>query len=293
VHIEYFASQEEVFNEKKALADYLKPGGTLIICGDNVRVRSAETLFKGTVVTFGFEEIDTLQASHQTVLYENNHAVGTTFRINVAGNSTPVTLYGALGTPRTYSALAALGVAQTLGLDTIKSAQALSHWTPAPGRLRLIPGMHDSTIIDDTYNASPSATTAGIDALTDIFATRRIAVIGDMLELGKHSADAHTDIGKYVVEHKIDMLITVGFRARTIAEAARDAGMSEDAIRSYEHGESERAGLELAPQIQAGDVIYVKGSQSMRMERTVAVLMSEPARAEELLVRQDEEWKKR
>ena len=85
----------------------------------------------------------------------------------------------------------------------------------------------------------------------------------------------------------------MGFRARAAGEAALDAGMPEGNIREYEHGESQRAGEELRAEMKEGDIVLVKGSQSMRMERTVLALMAEPDRAPELLVRQDEEWKTR
>lgn len=291
-HVEYFSSPEQVLHEKRALAEYIKPGGTLVLYGDDSRLRNFGTMFQGATVTYGFDQKNTFTASRDTTMYEGSTPTGTSFRVDYVGSSIPVSLYGALGRPRAYAATAALAVATVIEVGTVEAAQALSAWTPAPGRLRLVPGMHNSTIIDDTYNASPTATLAALEALKSISAQRRIAVLGDMLELGKYSADAHKEVGMYAAEHA-DMLITVGFRARAIAEAARDAGMSDSQVREYEHGESERAGLELAREVKAGDVILVKGSQSMRMERAVVALMNESSQAEELLVRQDDEWMKR
>jgi UDP-N-acetylmuramoyl-tripeptide--D-alanyl-D-alanine ligase len=116
--------------------------------------------------------------------------------------------------------------------------------------------------------------------------------MGDMLELGRYANDAHKEVGTRAAS-TVDMLITVGFRARKMAEAALDAGMRDEQVRSYEQGESARAGLELEREIQAGDIVLVKGSQSIRMERAVLSLMAEPGRAGELLVRQEEEWRVR
>ena len=292
VHVEYFDSPEQVLKEKRALAEYLKPGGSLILFGDDEKVRETSTTFKGAVTTYGFLKTNSLYASHDEVLYEESKPVGVTFRVDSAGNSVPVQLRGALGRPRIYAALAAMAVANILGSTTIEAAQGLSEWEPTPGRLRLLAGLHGSTIIDDTYNASPAATMAALETLAGVSAQRRIAMLGDMLELGKFTAESHKEIGASVAS-RVNMLITVGFRARLIGESALDNGLDDNSIREYENNESERAGLELAPEVQAGDVILVKGSQSIRMERAVACLMAEPGRADELLVRQDEEWKRR
>jgi UDP-N-acetylmuramoyl-tripeptide--D-alanyl-D-alanine ligase len=159
--------------------------------------------------------------------------------------------------------------------------------------MRIIPGLKGSLIIDDTYNSSPHATRAALETLIDIpKVKRRVAVLGDMLELGKFSVEAHKEIGKKAAEC-CDQLITVGFRSRGIAEAAIDAGLSEKKVRQYEHGESRRAGKELESELGPGVVVLVKGSQSMRMEHAVKEIMLDPERAPELLVRQEEEWLER
>lgn len=292
VHVEYFDSPEQVLKEKRTLAEYLRPGGALILYGDDAQVRATETLFKGTVITYGYNDDNTFVAVRDMVLYEEAKPVGVTFDVIHQDEIVRVHVLGALGKPRVYAATAALAVAHAIGVTLTDAMQGLSSWEATPGRLRLIPGIRGSTIIDDTYNASPAATTAALEALVQVSALRRIAIVGDMLELGKFTAEAHREIGVQAASC-VNMVITVGFRARLIGESALDSGLDDHMIREYEHGESERAGLELAPEVQTGDVILIKGSQSMRMERTVAALMAEPAKAHELLVRQDDEWKKR
>jgi len=118
-------------------------------------------------------------------------------------------------------------------------------------------------------------------------ARRRIAVLGDMLELGKFSADEHQRLGEKTAR-TCDVLLTVGVRARSFASGALDAGMDEANILQYE--QSDRAGRELQAMLQPGDLVLVKGSQSLRTERIVLEVMNEPDRAEELLVRQDAAW---
>jgi UDP-N-acetylmuramoyl-tripeptide--D-alanyl-D-alanine ligase len=161
--------------------------------------------------------------------------------------------------------------------------------------MHLVRGVKDTLIIDDTYNSSPAAVMAALDALKSIPTSgRHIAVLGDMLELGRQSVEEHRKVGSYVAaaaEGGITMLVTVGFRARDIAQGAQDGGLPEHMILQYE--DAQKAGEELAELIQSGDCLLVKGSQSMRMERAVKEMMAEPERANEILVRQDEEWIKR
>ena len=293
VHVEFFDSPEAVLREKRALAEHLKPGGKIIVNGDDPRLCDLKSDFRGLTTTYGMEDNNDFVGSHDEILYEERVATGQRFRVNHAGSSVPVVLYGALGRPRIYAALAGIAVAEVLGIDTVSSSRGLATWVPPPGRMRLVAGLRDSTIIDDTYNSSPAAALAGLDTLQIVStAGRKIAIMGDMLELGKYSTDAHKAVGERAAVCA-DMLITVGFRARTIAESALDAGMDPEQVRSYELGESARAGLELEREIKEGDVVLVKGSQSIRMERTVEVLMREPQKAKDLLVRQEEEWKNR
>ena len=158
--------------------------------------------------------------------------------------------------------------------------------------MRIIRGANGSTVIDDTYNSSPAAAFAALDTLKEVKVPeggRRIAILGDMLELGKYSADAHRQLGARAAD-AADLLLTIGFRSRAVAEGALDAGLPESLIRQYEHSESRRAGQELREELREGDVVLVKGSQAMRMERAVEELMADPEQAADLLVRQEPEW---
>lgn len=287
VHVEYFRSPEELAREKISLAEHMREGGTLILNGDDERMSKLCAEF--SPITFGFGKHNRFVATHHGILYEKGRAVGTRFRLAKGGSGLPVSIYGALGRARTYAALAAFAVGDLVGVDPAGVAQALAEWVPPPGRMRVLPGVHGSTIIDDTYNSSPAAALSALDTLKEVKAIRRIAVLGDMLELGRFTSDAHRQVGARAAQ-TADTLITVGFRSRATGEAALDRGMPDASIREYEHGESRRAGAELREELREGDVILVKGSQSMRMERTVEELIAEPERASDLLVRQDPEW---
>ena len=292
VHVEYFNSPGEVLKEKRELADHLKPGGTLILNGDEARMRMLQNSFRGNSVTYGFDPQNSYAAYQEEILYENDLPAGMAFKVTRKGSSLPLTVHGALGRPRIYAAIAALAVAETIGADSAAAVAGIAAWEPPPGRVRIIPGVKKTVIIDDTYNSSPTAVLAALDTLKAVKGKRKIAVLGDMLELGRYSSEAHKNVGERVAE-TATMLRTVGFRARAIAESAMDAGMKETKIMQYEMNEAERVGRELEAELKAGDVVLVKGSQSMRMERTVLEIMAEPLRAEELLVRMDPEWKER
>jgi UDP-N-acetylmuramyl pentapeptide synthase len=297
VHVEFFDSPEALLREKLSLAEHLRPGGTLIVNGDDPYMadlrNNSGSDFRGATITYGMESNDDFCASHDEVIYERDAPVGMRFSITHEGMTLPVSLYGALGNPRIYCALAALAVSSRVGVNLTSAAASLAQWAPPPGRTRILKGIRGSVIIDDTYNSSPAAALAALDTLKSVATTgRRVAMMGDMLELGRYSVDAHRQIGVRAAA-TADLLITVGFRARVMAEAALDAGMADDQVRSYEQDEAERAGLELEKEIKNGDITLVKGSQSIRMERAVAMIMAEPQKAPELLVRQEDEWKDR
>ncbi len=289
-HVEYFGSAEAIYREKRTLAEYLRPGGTLFVNADDERAYLLKSDFRSAFVSYGFAADADFRASHDEVELDGKRPVGIRFRLEHAGSSIPVSIRGSLGRPRILSALAALAVADALGIDAIAAAAGLAGWEATPGRMRIIEGAHETTIIDDTYNASPAATLAALDAIHALKTrTRKIALLGDMLELGKDSTEAHREVGECAAACT-GMLITVGFRARAIGEAALDSGLPDAKIREYEQGEAARAAAELKQELHKGDIILVKGSQGMRMEHAVKVLMAHPEQAGALLVRQDEKW---
>jgi UDP-N-acetylmuramyl pentapeptide synthase len=190
-----------------------------------------------------------------------------------------------------YSVSAAIAVADALGISLDAAAEGLAELRTPNGRMRLIEGIKSTTILDDTYNASPAAVEQALETLASMkYAKRKIAVIGDMLELGRFSSEEHEKIGE-VASRCADVLVTIGVRSRKVAEGALNNGMDEANILQYE--DSVSAGRELQNYLAPGDVVLVKASQGIRAERVVEEIMAHPEEAYELLVRQDEEWLKR
>lgn len=293
VHVEFFNSPHALANEKKRLVEHLKHDGILIINGDDEHTKNIHKEYESIAVSFGFEGQNAFVASEAGVQYENKRPVGMHFYCSHSNTKLSVSLFGALGTPRVYAALAALAVAEAVGVPQEMAADSLRAWSPPPGRMRILEGIKGSLIIDDSYNSSPVAAAAALDTLRELrgFKTK-IAALGDMLELGRFSKDAHMAVGKRASKI-VDKLITVGFRARAIAESALDNGLPEIDIRQYEQNEAERAGKELEVDLDKNTIVLVKGSQGMRMEKTVEEIMADPLRAGDLLVRQDADWKER
>jgi len=292
VHVEFFSSPEQLFEEKGNLVKALKVGGTLILNADDKNVLNYKNLTKEKIVLFGNQPNSDLSATNYEVLFdENNLPKGITFSVQTNRETLPVYLPGTLGEHHMQHCLAALAVCKSLGEHLSVAANNLKKQEPTPGRMRLILGVNKSIVIDDTYNSSPIALHEALNTLRDLKTVKRkIVVLGDMLELGKYSIDEHKKAGTRVAEF-IDNLFTVGVRARHIAEAAIEAGMKENKVQEFNN--SKEAGEYLKTIIQEGDAVLVKGSQGIRMERVVEKIMACPEDKEKLLVRQDKEWRGR
>ena len=298
VHVEFFDSPEAVIEEKASLINSLMPGGTLVLFGDDSRTRSLERRLPevrgAKLLTFGFSEECDVRGEGVAALRDEKEGwpVGMTATITAGGAQARLDIRGALGAHAFLPALGAAAVATALGKSVGQAVSALSAYEPPAGRMHLVPGIKDTLLIDDTYNASPAATEAALEALALARKPggRTIAALGDMLELGRVSVEEHRKLGA-VCAKTCDLLVTVGFRARDIAQGALDGGLDEADILQFE--DSQKAGADLQNRLQQGDVVLVKGSQGMRMERVVKELMQEPERARDLLVRQEREWNKR
>ncbi len=294
VHIEFFKGREEVIREKKYLAEALKHDGTLIVNGDDDDAMRIKKDLHNISIVYGTDNLSDIVGSDSKIFYsESGKIEGITFKISYKDNVVPIFLKGSLGMQNIYSSLAAISVGLSQKINLIKSAESLLHHEAPNGRMKIIYGIKDTTIIDDTYNSSPVALISALKTLKEVKKAgkaRKITVLGDMLELGKHSAEEHYNAGKLVAESS-DILITVGVRARKIAEGALDAEMDEKNIFQFDN--SLEAGKFLQNTINKNDVILIKGSQSMRMEKAVFEIIAEPEKAKDLLVRQAEEWKNR
>lgn len=294
VHVEFFGSAENIANEKSILIESLSSSGLAILNYDDKLVLGMRKNTDAKVVTFGLRKGADVQAIEisfsdgQWTLEDGT--IGTSFKVVYQGHTVPFRLSSVLGYQQIYASLAATAVGLQLGLNLIHIAKALKEYQPPPGRMRILKGIKNTFIIDDSYNAAPLSMKAALRVLKELDRKggRKIAVLGDMLELGEFSEQAHRDIGA-IAAKTVSVLFTVGEKSKFIAEEAMKAGMDKKQIMVY--NDSLKAGKDLQEILKEGDVVLVKGSQGVRTELVVEEVMAEPQRAKELLVRQDESWK--
>lgn len=298
VHVSNYPSFEALIDEKARLGEAVESDGLVVLNGDDVRVIEMRSRFAAPVATYSLSHGDAY-ATDIRMEYprETSFDVGEVFVItratlHVHNQSSELILQNCATTSLVSAALAAVAVATQLSVPLSEATTALSKdLLPVNGRLRPLAGIKGSLILDDSYNAAPASVMAALEALEQFTPgeerDRRIAVLGDMAELGSLSDIEHRGIGERVA-HVADLFIAVGPQMKLAAEAAEAAGLSRDQIEWFK--DSIEAGRYLDRVVEQGDIVLVKGSQSMRMEKTVKDLLAEPARASELLVRQEEKW---
>jgi UDP-N-acetylmuramoyl-tripeptide--D-alanyl-D-alanine ligase len=288
VHVEYFSSPEQVAQEKMALARGLAPEGVCVYNHDDEIITRHLEEIRQQCIGFSRYSPSQFTASGDTVIYDGSSPAGMEFTLtHVNEEHERFVVMGSLGQQHLYSYAAAAAVGSLFDISLKDAAAALKGHQPPQGRMRLIEGVSGTVIIDDTYNSSPTACEHALQALHELRAERKIAVLGDMLELGVYSVREHERMGEFLVG-KVDMLVTVGVRSQRIAERALEFGLSEESIFSYDT--AEQAAAELKKMLRKGDIVLVKASQGIRAERIVRAIMRDPAEAGSLLVRQDSAW---
>ena len=286
VHIEFFPDRDAVITEKGYLVSALKDTGLFIYNADDNDAKKLIDTTPARKVSIGIHENADVKANK--VKMYGHPLEGTEADVMIDDETCHMVLPEVVGRSPVYCALPALAIAKELNISLEVACASLRDADKPKGRMRLLSGMNGSIIIDDTYNASPKAVEHGLKTLGEIETSgRKIAVLGDMLELGIHTRDEHYKIGMEASKacHK---LYTVGIRARVIAEGSLDGKMLDENI--IECDTAIDAGKELVQVIKEGDVIYMKGSQGIRMERAVKMILAKTHDSQKVLVRQEKEW---
>lgn len=279
-----FGDLEAIFEEKKKLVKALKEHGVAVLNIDNDMLDSfAKTRDAKHNITYGKDREANFWASQikqsidglDFILHHDNK------RYEVHAN--------VIGNYQVFVLLPAVICGHLMGMPIENAVAAIAKYVLPPGRMSIIPAIKEATIIDSSYNASPEAVKEALHTLAAVGENRRkIAVLGSMNELGKHSKIMHEMIGE-LVPACADILVTVGTLAKDIAEKAKENGMNEKNVFSFK-APLEAAGF-MAEKIKKNDIILVKGSQNnVRLERFVKALMAHPEDAKELLVRQERVW---
>ncbi|HYU64943.1 MAG TPA: UDP-N-acetylmuramoyl-tripeptide--D-alanyl-D-alanine ligase, partial [Candidatus Paceibacterota bacterium] len=258
VHVEYFASANQLAGEKSKLVQALGSDDFAVLNYDDQTVLDMKEKTKGKVVTFGMADGADVKASNVDILIDQDHkSEGISFKIQSNGNTMPFKIYGSLGDGLAKATAAGVAVGNILSINLVDMSEALSDYIAPPGRLHILKGIKDTIILDDTYNAAPAAMHLALETLRDVPALRRVAILGDMLELGVHSIPAHQGIGN-LAANIVDLLVCVGEKAKFIADSAGNQ-LNSNQILTFNTSQDVKYTIQKI--IQEGDVILVKGSQ--------------------------------
>lgn len=277
-----FKDIEEVFNEKKKLALCLKKNDTAILNYADNRLRELGGELHSKVFWFNGSDMEALQTRNTQTGFE---------AVIKSGEKKISAHFPVAGAYHINTVLPALLCGKLNGVSMEEGIAALRHFKLPPGRMTIIEGKNDSVILDSTYNSSPEALKEALHLLHELPGRKKIAVIGSMNELGDYAEEAHRGIAKHIGLW-VDLLITVGFNAKYIADSVLKDGFPKDKMKILETAE-EAGNFLLKRGIGKGDVMLLKGSQNLvRLERAVKMIMAHPEDAKKLLCRQEKEWTK-
>jgi len=281
-HLEYLGSLDNIAQEKGKLVESLPRGGYAVINYDDPRVRAMRDRTAAQVITYGTDP----RADVCAIEIETTEK-GIRFHIRYQSKEYEVST-SLLGRHNVSTLLAAAAVGIAYGLSWDDILGALSDLEPLKGRLNPLHGLRGSLLLDDTYSASPASTLAALDVLEELEGGSKIAILGDMLQLGTYEEEGHRQVGRRAAQ-VVDLLVTKGDRARLIANEAQREGLEQDRIFvTYSTDDAVRS---IVNKIGSGDVVLVKGSLETRMEDVAEKLLADAASAESVLVRQSPAWK--
>lgn len=264
VHLEGFGSLEGVMKEKCSLAASIPSNGFLVVNHDDIPIDRIRSLFNGKVATFG----STDSADYYATAVRQDLQKGSEFLVN---DQEPMTI-PIPGMHNVLNALAAIAAASELGVDYDRIRRGLGSFTRGKMRMETLE-IRGVTVINDAYNANPRAMRESISTAMGMPAVRKLLALGDMLELGDYAREAHRSLGSYVAQTKPDMLYLVGEHAGEVRDGALEGGLRSETIRCCENGEEIAASLRNV--LEPGDLLLVKGSRGMQMERVIQRLVDD------------------
>jgi UDP-N-acetylmuramoyl-tripeptide--D-alanyl-D-alanine ligase len=258
VHLEFFDSLAGIARAKYELVESLPGSGTVVLNADDEYVSQFGRGFKGKVVMYGTRTAADVRAEK----IQSQGAQGTEFDVVVGSVREHATL-PLVGEHNVLNALAAVAVGLERGLKPSEAIAELYTLAPADKRGQVLQ-LGNITVINDCYNSNPKALEAMVDALAAMRAKRRIVVAGEMLELGPAGEEMHRQAGQHVADKKIDVLLGVRGLARSMVEGARQAGTRSEFVAS-----PEEAGEWLAGEARDGDVVLLKASRGVKLEKAL------------------------
>lgn len=304
VHAANYSSIDQLVEEKSQLVRALRSGGTAVLNADDKRVFSMRHLTYEHVLTFGEADGSDVRIAKSNVRMEDDQhgriPVGLEISLECYQRTYELFIPGVYGKSIAYAVAAAVAVGQAMDISEEQVAALGLAFSPMPGRTRIIPGIKRTTLLDDSYNASPSSTLSSLRdlaALQLVAGQRRAACIGEMRELGEKAEAAHRMIGAEAARLGLDLLVACGIFAHAMAEGALANGMKPESVKVIE--DTPEAGLYIQDWIKPGDIVLAKASEGtiktkgVRMERVIRELMADPMHADQLLVRQGAVWQRK
>jgi UDP-N-acetylmuramyl pentapeptide synthase len=287
-HLAHLGSLEAIAQEKGRLVEALPQDGVAILNYDDARVRAMRERTQARVITYGLSPDADIVASDLRPDPE-----GLQFVVHfpgVGGRGTPGyppksdVRTRLLGRHQAHTILAAIAVGLVYHVPWGDILDAVEELRPGAGRLQVLPGVNDSLLLDGSASSSPEAALQALATLADYPAQRRIAVLGDMAQLGGYAVEGHRLIGQAAAAF-VDLLVTKGQRATWVAEGAKEAGLAcGQVFVTYTANDAVRF---LEPKLKAGDVVLIKGDVETRLEEVARGLLAQPDDAAELVQRVD------
>ncbi len=284
VHMKHFPGKSSLVGEKAKLVESVPKDGLAVLNYDDPSIKESGEKLSDKIkkMYFGFDDGADLNISNYelTVGDLNKKDFGVNFKLEHEGSTVPVRLIRVMGRHQASITASAAAVGLYFGLNLVQISGALRKYRTIAGRTRLLKGIKKTWLIDDSYNASPLSVLGALDILKNFPCEgRRIAALGDMLELGENMEEGHRQVGKKAAE-VANILFAVGERSIFMAEEARKQGMEN----VFEFSQSEDAAIPVQEEIQEGDLVLIKGSRGIRMEKVTKEIMLHPEKAGKLLV---------
>ena len=262
-HIEYMKTQENIRREKLSITNHMQKNGVLFLNGDDPLLAEVKSETGVKTFTYGVSPECDYRAEN---LHMENYQYVYDF---VHGDTRVHVVLNALGKHNVGNSLVGLAIADYMGLDLIKAAEGLKDFKGLRQKLIQVPGKY--TIIDDTYNASPDSMKASLNVLEELETEgKKIAVLGDMFELGNDEEAYHYELGQFVATKQIDELVVVGELSQQILKAVKDSGAP---IKCYSFKDNGEVALYLLSVMHSEDIALIKGSNGMHMDEIVSNLL--------------------
>jgi UDP-N-acetylmuramoyl-tripeptide--D-alanyl-D-alanine ligase len=260
VHIEFFGTIEKIAEAKRELLENVKPGGTIVINVDNKYVMDISRNFAGPKVTYGIDH----DAMFRPTEVRERGLLGTSFKLKEFAIELPLP-----GRHNLENLLAAIATARTVGISWDGIFRGIEQLKPAYHRGVIVP-FRGATLYDDTYNSNPYALKRALELMEQADVKgRRIAVIGDMLELGEREHEFHRESGA-AIPPSVDVVIAVGPRSQSLLDGARSSGFADDRLHHFD--KAEEAGEFLKDFIRDGDLVLIKASRGIGLDKIVSQL---------------------